>query len=257
MKKTNVELKQKEQEHSTLWGISEKQQPSIILTAKNFVKIEFKNKFMQFINKYSPREILKLLELLIKGFIKNIINSGNIFLKVALSPILLVLIILLGLILLLKKFLKDIFKILYNIFRFLRKLLFLSLQETIYYWEKDINISTKLLQDLTLGLNKMFHYIAYLFHKVSDDSVKYVAYNNKHNLTDRFYERNNVVLFLSVLRQFITWLLFILISVIMSLLLITFFFSGVSMLHQFLRSKMSQKHIDKLSNNTQTEKDIL
>ncbi len=92
MKKDNIELKQ--QEHSTLWGINEKHQHSIILTTKNFVKIEFKNKFMQFINKYSPREILTLLELLIKGFIKNIINSGNIFLKVALSPILLILIIL-------------------------------------------------------------------------------------------------------------------------------------------------------------------
>jgi len=57
--------------------------------------IKIKDKFLQFINKYPPNELLSLLELLIKKLIKNIIDSGNISLKAVLSPILSVLIILL------------------------------------------------------------------------------------------------------------------------------------------------------------------
>jgi len=198
--------------------------------------MKFKDKFLQFKNKYSPNELLSLLELLIKKLIKNIIDSGNISLKAVLSPILLVLIILLYFVIILKKFFKNIFKILRNIFKLLRRFFLLSLKETIFYWEKAGNISSKLLSDITYGINKMFHYIGYLFCRISDDDIEYIPYNTKHNIEDK---RNNTNLFFSILQQVIIWLLFIIVSIVMSLLVLTAFFSGFPVLHEILRNKIS------------------
>jgi len=77
----------------------------------------------------------------------------------------------------------------------MRRFFLLAVKETIYYWKKAGKISTRLISDLTLGINTMLHYMGYLLYKIYDDHIEYIPYNIKYSTDD---ERDNSTLFFSV-----------------------------------------------------------
>ncbi|MEC4887505.1 MAG: hypothetical protein SAL70_40280 [Scytonema sp. PMC 1070.18] len=109
-----------------------------------------------------------------------------------------------------------------NFFNLIRYLLTICIIEVRFYWKKMRKIGEIVAEELSELIAKMFQFTSYLLNKIVDDEAIYRNDGNQKSV-------------LVILWRFITWLFLAAVSVLMSILLILTFFTGLPLLHQYLR----------------------
>ncbi|WGV26715.1 hypothetical protein [Halotia branconii] len=172
-------------------------------------------KIWQFINRYPPTALIRSLSFLLEAIIRNAQSGSQIVVAATVVPFLLLAIALL--------YLANAVKwISTNFFNLMKSLFTICIIEVRFYWEKMREVGEVLAEELSELISRMFQFILYLLSKLVDDNAEYGNHGNHTSV-------------LVILRRFITWLFYALVTILMSAFLIITFFTGLPLLHQYLR----------------------
>lgn len=182
----------------------------------------FRERLTSFLERYSPDQLLKTLQVLLENLIANIRNSGSIAVQVLLSPLLLLAILLLYPVVLLRKLLANIVLILKNLYKLLRKLLLIAVQEANAYWLRTRWEGIELLSYMKAATEKMLGYIQFLLDSIVSGNATY----------ESEVVIPNSELLIQIAKRFSIWFGFGLLSTFMSVILLLTFWLGGPILHR-------------------------
>ena len=184
-----------------------------------------RQKLVRFLERYSPDQLLNTLQELLKNLIENIRNGGNITLAVLFIPFLLVAIGLLYPVVFLRRLLGNFALFLINLYKLIRKLFLIAIQESNAYWIRTREEGSELLIFLKFAIEKMLRFIEYLLDSIIKGSANFE--------TD--VSHSNSTLSQQIVLRLCIWSGFGLLAVVMSTILILTFLSGLPVLHRKLR----------------------
>ena len=170
----------------------------------------------KFISRYSPEELVKVLNNVLQNLLENAQDGSTILLAATIVPFLLILILLLQLVIIIRL-------ILSNLFDLFRALFTIFLEEVNFYLKLIKSLGRDLAQDLSESIFLMLSYISYLLKKVVDDDATY---------DDDITLRTDP---LTLLINFLYWLALTMASVLISIMLLMTFFLGTPIIHQKIR----------------------
>lgn len=182
----------------------------------------FKEKLLRFLERYSPDQLLNTIQELLQNLIENIRSSGSITLQFFLTPILLIAIGFLYPVVLLRKLLTNLIVLLKNLYKLLRKLFLIAIQEINAYWARTRREGRGLLDYLVAATQKMLAYIQYLLNIILNGNALYE--------TD--VTASNRELLQQIPVRLIKWFSIGILSTLMSLFLISTFMFGVPVIHR-------------------------
>ena len=162
-------------------------------------------------NAYSLESLISALRKLSDYLMKNGVNSGNIFVKIFSFPALLTAIVLLQASLLIKRFVKNAYRILQNILKFLNMLLTILIDEVKFYWKAAYHAGCQLIESEKYLYGKMIEHCQKLWNEI---------FNEINTQSLHYTQRSYGALFVEIARRFGYWVGTLTLAMVMTVLLI-------------------------------------
>jgi len=178
----------------------------------------------RFLNRYSPHQLLNSLREFLENLIENARSSGNIAVQAILTVALLLLIGLLYPVSLLRRLLTNLIEVLRNLYKLLRELFLIAIQEVNLYWVRTRIEGRRLLEYLRPATQKMIAYVEYLVSNIANGEA---VYQPELAIPNHELLKENTI-------RFVRWLGFLLLSILITVILVPTFLFGLPLLHRRL-----------------------